>query len=756
MGRITVKELHNKKRQKKILFLTALFAVIFIAGALFEFNITMTGKEESATNEYLTEWTEQNARMIQLKLDRYYDVLEYAAQNIRNMPFDSKETQEYLEDNFSRKSTDFEYFRILDGEGLAVNVNRDYSQEEYFQTAITGGKGFAMNGMNYDDGVLLSVPIYNDEDEAEGVLCGVLFGSRLDIFRKTGRLGKESDLYLTDGNGNYIVKREKYNHAGSNIFTDLESKDLSLVLSTIEFRVRSGISVPFEIHGNSSEGRVIVMSPVKGTGLYTATVISAKTARKSSRSYQLYVIVLTVKIIGVLAVLAGIYLYFQKEDRRYIRNLNNQLMMNEETYRITARTNDTCVFTYDVSTEQIQFLNDKYKDLGLEQAQLSIPVLLKKVKEINPEACMAIREILETIDEKKESHVQKMKLRSGGKIRYLKVLATNIFDDHGNVSRMVGSIEDVTKSENDQQRLQKEEGFRNTLLSDSLGYMIVDVDRDHIVESTPAILKGNDPRDYSYTEVFSYFLSKRVKTEHWNELKDLMSCQALRQLFEEKTETKTYEYLTVDCEGEDVWFSCEIHLREDSAHNLTAYLVYRNINDVKKQQENLEKRASTDLLTGAWNRAAGTAQIEKIMEEVPDEGCVHAFAIADLDNFKKLNDVLGHMWGDKALYEVAAIMKDHCRARQDVVCRLGGDEFVVFMRNIPQEAVERNIDALSRKLHITYEKGLLSVTISASMGIAMTTKKGCKFKELYEEADSCLYQVKRTFKGSYHISDKIV
>ena len=93
---------------------------------------------------------------------------------------------------------------------------------------------------------------------------------------------------------------------------------------------------------------------------------------------------------------------------------------------------------------------------------------------------------------------------------------------------------------------------------------------------------------------------------------------------------------------------------------------------------------------------------------------------------------------------------------KDVVCRLGGDEFVVFMRNIRQEAVERNIDALSRKLHITYEKGLSSVTISASMGIAMTTKKGCKFKKLYEEADSCLYQVKRTFKGSYHISDKIV
>lgn len=754
-----MKELHNKKRQKRILFLTALFAVVFIAGALFEFNVTMTKKEESTTNQYLTEWSEQNARMVQLKLERYYDVLEYAAQCIHNMPFDGEETEKLLEENFSRKSTDFEYFRILDKEGVAVNVDRDFSKEEYFRTAAAGKKGFAMNGNSYDNGILLSVPVYSDENEVEGVLCGILFGSRLDIFRKTGRLGKESDLYLVDKQGDYIVKREKYNKAGSNIFDDLENKDLSIILSTIEFRVRSGISVPFRARGpedTDKDGKVIVMAPVKDTGLCTATVINARTVAKTSRTYQLYVWLLTVKILGMLAVLAGVYLYFQREDRIYIRNLNKQLALNEETYRITARTNDTCVFTYDVSTQLIQFLNDKYKDLGLEDAQMSVPVFLKRVKEINPEVCVAIGKILDTIDQEKESHVQKLTLRAGGRLRYLEILTTNIFDENGNVSRMVGSIADVTKRENDLRRLKKEEGFRNTLLSDSLGYMIVDVDNDRIIESTAAILKGNDPRDYSYTEIFSYFMSKRVRTEHWNELKELMSCRALRQLAEDKIENKTYEYLTIDHEEEDVWFSCEIHLKEDSTHHLTAYLIFRNINDEKKQQESLEKRASTDLLTGAFNRAAGSTRIEKIMEVVPDEGCVHAFAIADLDNFKKLNDVMGHMWGDKALYEVTAIMKDHCRAREDVVCRLGGDEFVVFMQNIPREAVERNIDALSRKLHITYEKENVSVTISASMGIAMTRKKDCKFQELYEEADSCLYQVKRTFKGSYHISDKIL
>ncbi len=155
------------------------------------------------------------------------------------------------------------------------------------------------------------------------------------------------------------------------------------------------------------------------------------------------------------------------------------------------------------------------------------------------------------------------------------------------------------------------------------------------------------------------------------------------------------------------------------------------------------------------NRAAGTAMINQLLENAPDEGCVHTFTIADLDNFKTLNDVLGHMWGDKALYEVVLTMQKHCRAK-DVVCRLGGDEFVVFMPNMPRQDAEESLQRLSAKLHINYEKDDKSVMISASMGIVTTERAGATFQELYEEADKCLYQVKRTFKGSYHIAEKSI
>lgn len=608
----------NKKRRKKILFLTALAAVIFIAWALFDFNTSVKEAERSRSSDFLTEWTEQNARLIQYKVGRYYGVLEYAAKFISELPLDDQETRDLLDANFVEKSTDFEYFRIIDKDGVAAETGRDYSDEKYFLTSMEGNKGLApLNGTSYDDGMLLSVPVKGGGGETKGVLCGVLFGSRLDVFKRNGRGEKYANLFVTDNSGICVVSRNGDDTFGSNILKDLEVRQLSIPLSTIEFRARTGVTVPFEIDSEYGN-KMAVLSPVKGFNLYMISIVDRDYVMETGKRYQRYVLFLTIKILAALALVAGIYLYFQREDKIYIRNLNRQLTLNEETYRVTAKDSDLCVFTYDVETELVQFLNDKYQDFGLDQAQLSIPVLLKKICAINSDACSVIEDLVKSVDSPEISQSRKVKVRAAGKMRYLQFNTTNLYDESGKVSRMVGSIEDITSLENNMLKLQKE--------------------------------------------------------------------------------------------------------------------------------------ARTDLLTGAMNRAAGTAMINQLLAAAPDEGCVHTFTIADLDNFKTLNDVLGHMWGDKALYEVVLTMQKHCRAK-DVVCRLGGDEFVVFMPNLPRQEAEESLQRLSAKLHINYEKDGKSVMISASMGIVTTERAGATFQELYEKADSCLYQVKRTFKGSYHIEE---
>lgn len=122
----------------------------------------------------------------------------------------------------------------------------------------------------------------------------------------------------------------------------------------------------------------------------------------------------------------------------------------------------------------------------------------------------------------------------------------------------------------------------------------------------------------------------------------------------------------------------------------------------------------------------------------------------DLDNFKKLNDTLGHQKGDQALQDVANILRQHFR-EYDIVCRLGGDEFMVFVQNIPRNVIEKNIGSLLKKLMLTYEKEEKKVCITVSAGIYLIEETGHDFRELYQKADETLYRVKNSSKNGYRI-----
>lgn len=608
----------DKKKRKRILFMAGMIAVIIITATLFYFNSFVMKTENSRARDSLLEWTEQNAALVGSRIDMYYDLLECAADYISDMPLDEVQTEEMLREKFHRHTEKFDSLKIISEDGRCVQDGQAYSLKEYFLMAMLGNRGLAENGYSYADGGILSVPVKNEAQQIKGVLCGTLPCSSLDVYGKADRRKGYAGLFVMDNHGKYIVSDGGNDTFGNDFLTWLEGRELSLPISDIKSQMDSGFRYYFAISDEDGD-YMVTAAPVDGTKLFAVTMADNRYIHQAGLRYRIWVFVITLVIILSLIVVIGVYLYFRREDRIAIRNLNRQLMLNEETYRITARESDLCVFTYDVETEQIQFLNDEYQNLGLNQSELSVPVLLRKIREINPETCSVLRNIFARADSAEALHSQKAKVWAGGRMRYLQIKTTNLYDESGKVSRMVGSIEDITDMENDMLKLQKE--------------------------------------------------------------------------------------------------------------------------------------ARTDLLTGAMNRAAGTSAINRMLVQELHPGCVNTFAIVNLDNFKTLNDVMGHMWGDRALCEVVLIMKKHCRA-QDIVCRLGGDEFVVFLPDMIREAAEESLRVLSAKLHIDYVKENLEVMISASMGIVFSDGRDITFQDLYEEADGCLYQVKRTFKGSYHISDR--
>ncbi len=161
----------------------------------------------------------------------------------------------------------------------------------------------------------------------------------------------------------------------------------------------------------------------------------------------------------------------------------------------------------------------------------------------------------------------------------------------------------------------------------------------------------------------------------------------------------------------------------------------------------LAQQALLDPLTGISNRLHLTSQLEKEVLRSRREGQPLGLLFTDLDGFKQINDVLGHLVGDQLLKEVSAFLAQQFR-ESDHLCRYGGDEFVVIMPGSTLDDVRRKaeelLEAFRRHSFIdgrTRKAGKLSL----SLGITQL-REGMTGEELLDEADSALYEAKRQGK----------
>lgn len=173
---------------------------------------------------------------------------------------------------------------------------------------------------------------------------------------------------------------------------------------------------------------------------------------------------------------------------------------------------------------------------------------------------------------------------------------------------------------------------------------------------------------------------------------------------------------------------------------------------LEKQHVELEKIALFDPLTGLANRSHLQVLTERLLYSEKHQYSQIAICMLDLDNFKQVNDKLGHDVGDQLLQEVARIMT-HTLRKSDVTARLGGDEFV-FVLSMPRryddliaiiDRILKQIAASSTRL----TKG--QVSVSASIGIAISNSDCQSFTELLKRADIAMYQAKGLGKNGYKL-----
>jgi diguanylate cyclase (GGDEF)-like protein/PAS domain S-box-containing protein len=170
-----------------------------------------------------------------------------------------------------------------------------------------------------------------------------------------------------------------------------------------------------------------------------------------------------------------------------------------------------------------------------------------------------------------------------------------------------------------------------------------------------------------------------------------------------------------------------------------------DITDSARARQELEKRATFDALTGCHNRSSILGSLERELER--EDSTKTGVVYVDLDEFKPVNDTLGHAAGDELLVLVAERLKVASR-RDDDIGRLGGDEFLVLLRDIPGSEVAMKVaHRICESLGGTFELSSGPVQLRASVGVACVENEAITADDLVKRADAAMYLSKDQRQG---------
>lgn len=182
--------------------------------------------------------------------------------------------------------------------------------------------------------------------------------------------------------------------------------------------------------------------------------------------------------------------------------------------------------------------------------------------------------------------------------------------------------------------------------------------------------------------------------------------------------------------------------------------VFSDVTDERQEAERIRYRASYDALTGLPNRSLLHDRLSQSLAKASREQGILAVLFLDLDGFKPVNDIMGHLVGDQLLMAVAQRLKD-CVRESDTVARIGGDEFVIVLPDVT--GVDDASLVAGKVVQSLHERFILengnAAQIGTSIGIALYPENGLTAEELIRRADQSMYRAKQAGKSRYVLSE---
>ena len=323
--------------------------------------------------------------------------------------------------------------------------------------------------------------------------------------------------------------------------------------------------------------------------------------------------------------------------------------------------------------------------------------------------------------------------------KWLYFSAAPIRDSQGYIVAAMESIQDITERKGSEQALRLaasvfEHAHEGIIITDATATIIevnrtfeeiTGYSREEVVGRNPRFLQSGHHDPAFYTTMWQTLVEHGYwHGEIWNRRKS-------GEVFPESISIST------------------VH-NTDGA--VTCYVgLFADISILKESQQQLERMAYYDPLTGLPNRALLADRLRLALAKAQREQRVLAVCYLDLDGFKPINDRWGHAAGDLLLVQVAQRFLESVRG-DDTVARLGGDEFVILLGNL--DSVEEGERVLERILNIVADPFLPNmVVVSASIGATFFPYDSADPDTLIRHADQAMYLAKQGGRNAYHLFD---
>jgi len=341
-----------------------------------------------------------------------------------------------------------------------------------------------------------------------------------------------------------------------------------------------------------------------------------------------------------------------------------------------------------------------------------------------------------------------------GQARYGSTSKYLLTDINNKTIGILGITRDITKEYFARQHYQQELKYLFKLPKDTYAVSYIDVDDWRIISQRRQNIHDSSLQPCFTVEELCDAAATSIadRDSDASHFYHNFTQSVLREIYNSGKISLSFKYQRYLADGSVHWVDNTIRflIDVDSGH-LCAMLTAKDIDKQVENESLLKTAARMDQMTMVLNRETTMESIRKTLIEKIKQ--THVLFMMDVDNFKNLNDTLGHQAGDKFLINLATEIKK-CFRESDLVGRIGGDEFFALMKDVGDlDSAVSKAEELMTVIN-TLCKEYSGLDLSASVGISIYPENGRTLEKLYSEADAALYEAKRTGKNKYIFAQK--